>query len=71
MNMVGMPWIALASQQPHSCHQLAWFLYGWIAREQVLNVSARVGWWMRAIGTSAGQFKASRSRTSTQTETLS
>jgi len=60
MIMVGVPWIPSAFLQPHRCHQLAWFLYGWIEREQVLNVTACTDWWMRAIGTSEAQFKASR-----------
>jgi hypothetical protein len=60
MNMAGVPWIALESLQPHRCLQTAWLLYGWIEREHVLNMNACAEWWMRAMGISAGQFKASR-----------
>ena len=60
MTMVGVPWIPSAILQPHRCHQLAWFLDGWIEREQVLNLTACTGRWMRAIGASQAQFDASR-----------
>lgn len=35
-----MPWFELALQQARRCHQLAWFLYGWVEREQRLNLNA-------------------------------
>lgn len=60
MNMLGMPWIALAALLPHRCHRLAWFLYDWIEREQVLNLTACADRWTWAIGISAGQFKVPR-----------
>ncbi len=63
MNMLGMPWIPLASVEPHRCLQVAWFLYGWIEREHVLNATACADWWLRAIVPSVDQFK-SRAATS-------
>jgi hypothetical protein len=59
MNMVGMPWIALASLQPHRCPQFAWFLYGCIEREHVLNVTAFADWWMQEILPGTGRFRSS------------
>lgn len=40
MSISGIPWIGLAALQPQQCHQLAWFLYGWVEREHVLNMNA-------------------------------
>lgn len=40
MNLLGMPWTALMHLQPQRSHQIAWFAYGWIEREHILNVTA-------------------------------
>lgn len=57
MNLMQMPWAALMDMQPQRSHRIAWFLYGWIEREHVLNVTACAHWWMRAVGLSAAQPK--------------
>lgn len=49
MNMTGMPWTGLIALQPQRCQQLAWFLYGWVEREHVLNMNACADWWVRAF----------------------
>lgn len=50
MRPMEYPWTALLDLQPHRLYHTAWFLYGWIEREQRLNVSACARAWMRAIG---------------------
>ena len=55
MNLMALSWAALMDMQPQRSHQIAWFVYGWIEREHVLNVDAS-GW---VIGGSAqGPFAA-------------
>lgn len=61
MIKAGMPWVALAPMEPHRCYQLAWFIYGWIEREHLLNVNSCTNWWMQAIGSSASQRGPTRS----------
>jgi len=34
------PWIDLTLHQAQRCHHLAWFLYGCLEREHLLNVDA-------------------------------
>lgn len=58
MNLMRTPWAALMDMQPQRSHQIAWFVYGWIEREHILNMTAFVDWWMRAAGLSAAQLKA-------------
>lgn len=60
MNLLGLPWIGWLYTQPQRSHQIAWFVYEWIEREHVLNVTACADWWTRAIGISADRSKASR-----------
>ena len=62
MNLMGMPWTALMDMQPQRSYQVAWFVYGWIEREHVLNVTACADWWMRAAGISAAQLSAPSQR---------
>jgi len=57
MNLMALPWTALMDMQPQRSHQIAWFVYGWIEREHVLNVTACADWWTRALGLSAAQLK--------------
>ena len=59
MSLMPMPWTALLDMQPQRIHQIAWFVYGWVEREHVLNVTACADWWMRALGLSTAQVKAS------------
>lgn len=59
MNLMQMPWAALLDMQPQRSQQIGWFLYGWIEREHVLNVTAYADWWMQAVGLSVAQPKAS------------
>lgn len=59
MRLMQMPWTALLDMQPQRSHQIAWFVYGWVEREHVLNVTACAEWWMRALGLSTAQAKAS------------
>ncbi len=44
MNTPLAPWINLTLRQAQRCHHLAWFLYGWLEREQMLNLEAFVEW---------------------------
>ncbi len=60
MNLMALSWAALMHMQPQRSHQIAWFVYGWIEREHVLNVTACADWWMRAVGLSVAQIKAAR-----------
>lgn len=66
MTMLGIHWATLASLQPHRCHRVAWFLYGWIEREHVLNVNSCANWWMRAMGSSASRLGAPSDGSRTQ-----
>jgi hypothetical protein len=52
MNTPNSPWIDLTLQQAQRWHHLAWFLYGCLEREHVLNVDAFVAWWMRGVPSS-------------------
>lgn len=45
MNTLITPWTNLMLHQTQRCHHLAWFLYGCLEREQVLNLDACVAWW--------------------------
>jgi hypothetical protein len=63
MSLMQMLWTALLDMQPQRSHQIAWFVYGWVEREHVLNVTACAEWWMRALGLSAAQAKAPREGT--------
>lgn len=56
MNMLGMPWIDPTDLQPQKCYQLAWFIYGWIEREHVLNMEACANWWIQAFVPASGQL---------------
>lgn len=58
MSLMRTPWAALMDMQLQRSHQIAWFVYGWIEREHVLNMTACADWWMRAAGLSAAQLKA-------------
>lgn len=60
MNLLGMPWTGSLYTRPQRSHKFAWFFYGWIEREHVVNVTACADWWMRTIGMSADRSKASR-----------
>jgi len=60
MNPLGFPWMPLMDMQPQRSVRVAWFVYGWIEREHVLNVIACADWWMRAIGWSAPRARAAR-----------
>jgi hypothetical protein len=56
MSFPGMPWTGLLYIQPQRTRQFAWFVYGWIEREHVLNVTTCADWWARAIGISADRL---------------
>jgi hypothetical protein len=60
MNPLGFSWAGLMGMQPQRIHQTAWFVYGWVEREHVLNLTACTDWWIRAIGLSAAQLNAPR-----------
>jgi len=47
MNTPITPWIKLTLQQTQRCHHLAWFVYGCLEREHLLNMHALVAWWVR------------------------
>jgi hypothetical protein len=57
MNLMGISWTTVMDMQPLRSHQIAWFVYGWVEREHILNVTACANWWMRAIGISAAQLR--------------
>lgn len=43
------PLIDLTLHQAQRCHHLAWFVYGCLEREHVLNLEALVAWWARGL----------------------
>jgi hypothetical protein len=47
MNAPFTSWVDLTLYQAQRCHHLAWFLYGWLEREHVLNVNAAIAGWVR------------------------
>jgi hypothetical protein len=49
MNTPIAPWINVTLHQTQRFHHLAWFLYGWIEREQLLNLEALVAWRFRGV----------------------
>lgn len=49
MNMPITTWIELALYQAQRCHHLAWFVFGCLEHEHVLNVDAFVAWWARGL----------------------
>jgi hypothetical protein len=59
MNMPRMPWTDLAPLTTRRCYHLAWFLYGWIEREHVLNLNACAAWWLQRMEPSAGRIRSS------------
>ena len=62
MNLLGTPWTVPLCLRPQTSHKIAWFVYGWIEREHVLNVTACADWWTRALGLSAAQLKVPSQR---------
>jgi len=59
MNTPSTPWIDLTLQQAQRWHHLAWFLYGCLEREHVLNVDAFVAWWMRGVASRTSSARSS------------
>jgi hypothetical protein len=57
MNTPLTPWINPTLQQAQRCRHLAWFLYGWLERELLLNMEAFVEWW---VGGTASAPRRSR-----------
>lgn len=47
-----MPFVDLSLQQAQRWNHLAWFLYGCIEREHVINMNAFVAWWVQGSRTS-------------------
>jgi hypothetical protein len=43
------PWVGLHALQPQRCHHAAWFLYGCVERELVIQMRANTNWWMQAF----------------------
>lgn len=60
MNTPIAPWVHLTLDQAQRCHHLAWFLCGWLEREQVLNRDAFVAWWLRGAAPAPGRRTSSR-----------
>jgi hypothetical protein len=60
MNTPTTVWINLVIHQAQRCHHLAWFLYGWFEREQVLNLDALVAWCLRGAATAQSRSRSSR-----------
>lgn len=60
MSLNGFPWAAMMAMQLQRSSQIAWFVYGWIEREHVLNATACADWWMRATGSAAARIQPSR-----------
>ena len=68
MNVTGIPWIDLTLRQTQRCHHLAWFLYGCVEREHLLNLDACAIWWIRAF-TPAVTLPAAREQQASQRRT--
>lgn len=49
MNTHITSWVDLTLHQAQRCQHLAWFIYGWLEREHVLNVDAFVASWVREV----------------------
>lgn len=47
---VPAPWLEPMLDQLQRYQAVAWFLYGWMEREQRLNMQACGAWWLRAPG---------------------
>jgi hypothetical protein len=60
MNTPITPWINLTLHQAQRCHHLAWFLYGWFEREQVLNLETLVEWWVDEAASAPGLSRSCR-----------
>jgi len=60
MNTPFTPWINLTLHQAQRCHHLAWFLYGWFEREQLLNLEAFVDWWVGEAASAPGRSRSCR-----------
>jgi hypothetical protein len=60
MNTPITPWINLTLHEAQRYHHLAWFLYGWIEREQLLNLDALVAWWLRGAMASGSRSPSCR-----------
>jgi hypothetical protein len=58
MSLMKTPWAALMDMQLQRSHQIAWFVYGWIEREHLLNMTACADWWIRAARLPTAQLKA-------------
>ena len=55
MSLPFFPWIGLHALQPQRCHQAAWFLYGCVERELVIQLRANTNWWMQAFVSAPGE----------------
>ena len=44
-----VPIIDLAPLTTQRCYHFAWFMYGWIEREHVLNLNACAAWWLQLM----------------------
>jgi hypothetical protein len=60
MNTPLTPWINLTLHQAQRYHRLAWFLYGWMEREQLLNLDAFVAWWVGGAASAPGRSRSCR-----------
>jgi hypothetical protein len=60
MNTPLTPWVNLTLHQAQRCHHLAWFLYGWLEREQVLNQEAFLAWWIPGAASAARRSRPCR-----------
>ncbi len=60
MNTPIAPWVHLTLDHAQRCHHLAWFLCGWLEREQVLNRDAFVAWWFRGAAPAPGRTLSCR-----------
>jgi hypothetical protein len=59
MNLIGFTWSALMAMHAQRSCQIAWFVYGWIEREQVLNAIACADGWTRSTGSTAARLQPS------------
>jgi hypothetical protein len=48
-----VPWLDPTLQHAEQVQQVAWFLYGCMEREHLLNVDACVTWWVRTFAPAA------------------
>jgi len=60
MNLPRIPWLDPTLWQTQRYHHLAWFLYGCVEREHLLNLDACTNWWVKALWPAAAARQTTR-----------